>query len=172
MVVIKCDRIDFVVVARFAKVSNKQFNQDMIKLLSIPDADYENIVIPARATSGSAGYDFTSPIDFVLKPGEMIKVPTGIRCRIDEGYVLEIYPRSSIGFKYQTMLANTVGIVDSDYYNADNEGHIIIALMNLGKKELVIKTGERFAQGLFKQYFLAEEEEVAAKRTGGFGSTD
>ena len=172
MVVIKCDRIDFVVVARFAKVSEKQFNQDMIKLLNVYDADYENIVIPARATSGSAGYDFTSPIDFVLKPGEMIKVPTGIRCRIDEGYVLEIYPRSSIGFKYQTMLANTVGIIDSDYYNADNEGHIIIALMNLGKKELVIKTGERFAQGLFKQYFLAEEEEVVSKRTGGFGSTD
>lgn len=172
MVVIKCDRIDFVVVARFAKVSNKQFNQDMIKLLNISDADYKNIVIPARATSGSAGYDFTSPIDFVLKPGEMIKVPTGIRCRIDEGYVLEIYPRSSIGFKYQTMLANTVGIIDSDYYNADNEGHIIIALTNLGKKELVIKTGERFAQGLFKQYFLAEEEEVVSKRTGGFGSTN
>ncbi|MGN1404715.1 MAG: dUTP diphosphatase [Erysipelotrichaceae bacterium] len=157
--------------AKFEKVSNKQFNQDMIKLLGTDNESYSNIVIPKRATSGSAGYDFTSPVDFVLKPGEIIKVPTGIRCRIDEGYVLEIYPRSSIGFKYQTMLANTVGIIDSDYYYADNEGHIIIALMNMGKKELDIKAGERFAQGIFKQYFLADEEDVVSKRTGGFGST-
>ena len=160
------------IVAGFEKVSEQQFNQDLIKLLNVSDDKYANIIIPRRATSGSAGYDFTSPVDFVLRPGEMIKIPTGIRCRINEGYVLEIYPRSSIGFKYQTMLANTVGIIDSDYYYADNEGHIIIALMNMGDRELVIKAGERFAQGLFKQYFLAEEEDVVSKRTGGFGSTN
>lgn len=160
------------IVAGFEKVSEKQFNQDLIKLLNVSDDKYANIIIPRRATSGSAGYDFTSPVDFVLRPGEMIKIPTGIRCRINEGYVLEIYPRSSIGFKYQTMLANTVGIIDCDYYYADNEGHIIIALMNMGDRELVIKAGERFAQGLFKQYFLAEEEYVVSKRTGGFGSTN
>lgn len=158
--------------AGFEKVSEKQFNQDLIKLLNVSDDKYANIIIPRRATSGSAGYDFTSPVDFVLRPGEMIKIPTGIRCRINEGYVLEIYPRSSIGFKYQTMLANTVGIIDSDYYYADNEGHIIIGLMNMGDRELVIKAGERFAQGLFKQYFLVEEEDVVSKRTGGFGSTN
>ena len=102
----------------------------------------------------------------------MIKVPSGIRCKIDEGYVLEIYPRSSLGFKYQTMLANTVGIIDSDYYKALNEGHIIIALMNMGTKDLVIKAGDRFAQGLFKRFYLAEEEEVNKDRIGGFGSTN
>ena len=144
----------------------------MKNLFNVEEDLYNNIKIPARATKGSAGYDFVSPVDFVLKPGEMIKVPSGIRCKIDDGYVLEIYPRSSIGFKYQTMLANTVGIIDSDYYGAENEGHIIIALMNMGNKELAIKAGERFAQGIFKKYYLAVEEDVNTSRTGGFGSTN
>lgn len=160
------------IVSRFEKVSEKQFSKDLKNLFNVEEDLYNNIKIPARATKGSAGYDFVSPVDFVLKPGEMIKVPSGIRCKIDDGYVLEIYPRSSIGFKYQTMLANTVGIIDSDYYGAENEGHIIIALMNMGNKELAIKAGERFAQGIFKKYYLAEEEDVNTSRTGGFGSTN
>lgn len=160
------------IVARFEKVSDKQFSKDLKALFNTEENLYDNIKLPTRATKGSAGYDFVSPIDFVLKPNEMIKIPSGIRCKIDEGYVLEIYPRSSIGFKYQTMLANTVGIIDSDYYKALNEGHIIIALMNMGNKELVIKAGDRFAQGLFKRFYLAEEEEVEKSRTGGFGSTN
>ena len=160
------------IVSRFEKVSEKQFSKDLKNLFNVEEDLYNNIKIPARATKGSAGYDFVSPVDFVLKPGEMIKVPSGIRCKIDDGYVLEIYPRSSIGFKYQTMLANTVGIIDSDYYGAENEGHIIIALMNMENKELAIKAGERFAQGIFKKYYLAEEEDVNTSRTGGFGSTN
>ena len=160
------------IVSRFEKVSEKQFSKDLKNLFNVEEDLYNNIKIPARATKGSAGYDFVSPVDFVLKPGEMIKVPSGIRCKIDDGYVIEIYPRSSIGFKYQTMLANTVGIIDSDYYGAENEGHIIIALMNMGNKELAIKAGERFAQGIFKKYYLAEEEDVNTSRTGGFGSTN
>lgn len=160
------------IVARFEKVSKEQFHKDLKDLFDTEENLYDNIKIPSRATKGSAGYDFVSPIDFVLKPNEMIKIPSGIRCKIDEGYVLEIYPRSSIGFKYQTMLANTVGIIDSDYYKALNEGHIIIALMNMGNKELVIKAGDRFAQGIFKRFYLAEEEEVEKSRTGGFGSTN
>lgn len=160
------------IVAKFEKVSEKQFCEDLKNLFSIEENLYDNIKIPTRATKGSAGYDFVSPVDFVLRPNEMIKIPSGIRCKIEDTYVLEIYPRSSIGFKYQTMLANTVGIIDSDYYNAENEGHIIIALINMGKKELVIKAGERFAQGIFKKYYLAEEENVTASRTGGFGSTN
>lgn len=160
------------IVARFEKVSKEQFHKDLKDLFDTEENLYDNIKIPTRATKGSAGYDFVSPVDFVLRPNEMIKIPSGIRCKIEDTYVLEIYPRSSIGFKYQTMLANTVGIIDSDYYNAENEGHIIIALINMGKKELVIKAGERFAQGIFKKYYLAEEENVTASRTGGFGSTN
>ena len=104
--------------------------------------------------------------------GETKKIETGIRAKMADGYVLMLFPRSGLGFKYRFMLDNTVGIIDSDYYYTDNEGHIIIALMNMGNKDLVIKAGERFAQGLFKQYFFAEEEDVVSKRTGGFGSTN
>ena len=159
-------------IARFEKVSKEQFNKDLKELLNIEEDVYENIVIPKRATSGSAGYDFTSPIDFILKPNEMIKIPSGIRCFIEDGYVLNIYPRSSLGFKYQLSLANTTGIIDADYYNALNEGHIIIALVNRGNKDIIIKKGDRFVQGIFLKYYTAIEEEVTDKRKGGFGSSN
>ena len=79
---------------------------------------------PKRATSGSAGYDFYAPCGISLKPGETVKVLTGIRARIDEGWVLTLYPRSGLGFRYRLQLNNTVGVIDSDYYGSDNEGHI------------------------------------------------
>ena len=125
-----------------------------------------------RATSGSAGYDFYAPFTVTLKPGETSKIPTGIRVRIDEGYVLELYPRSSMGFKYQMGLLNTTGVIDSDYYNADNEGHIIVGVVNRGDKEFTINSGDRFVQGIFLRYYLAEEEDNLNERHGGFGSTD
>lgn len=159
-------------IARFEKVSEEQFNTDLKDLLNIQSDAYHNVKIPARATKGSAGYDFVCPVDIVLKPGEMMKVPSGIRCFMEEGYVLHIYPRSSLGFKYQLSLANTVGIIDADYYNAKNEGHIIVALVNRGTKEITINKGDRFVQGIFYQFFTAEEEDVTAVRTGGFGSSN
>lgn len=159
-------------IARFERVSEKQFKADLKALLDREDDLYDNIKIPVRATKGSAGYDFVSPVDFTLKPQEAIKIPTGIRCMIDDGYVLQIYPRSSLGFKYQMALMNTVGIIDSDYYNADNEGHIICAVVNRGDKDIVIRKGDRFVQGIFVKYYLAQEEENSIERHGGFGSTD
>ena len=159
-------------IARFEKVSENQFKKDLKELIGIDDNFYNDIVLPKRATKGSAGYDFTSPIDFVLKPNEMIKIPTGIRCFIEEGYVLHIYPRSSLGFKYQMALANTVGIIDADYYNALNEGHIIVALVNRGDKEVNLKKGDRFVQGIFYKFYTAKEDEVTNVRTGGFGSSN
>ena len=159
-------------IARFERISEKQFKTDLKALLNSEEDLYDNIKLPIRATKGSAGYDFVSPVDFTLKPNETIKIPTGIRCKIDDGYVLQIYPRSSLGFKYQMALMNTVGIIDSDYYNADNEGHIICAIVNRGDKDIVINKGDRFVQGIFVQYFLAEEEENSAVRHGGFGSTN
>ena len=159
-------------VARFEKVSVEQYNADLQKLLGISDDSYQAIVLPKRATVGSAGYDFVCPLDVCLKPGESIKIPSGIRCYIMEGYVLNIYPRSSLGFKYQMTLANTTGIIDSDYYNAANEGHIIVALVNRGDQEIVIHQGDRFVQGVFLQYFTAEESTVTELRTGGFGSSN
>ena len=160
-------------IARFEKVSLKQFNSDISSFLNIDETSfYDDIILPKRATSGSAGYDFYSPVDIELQPNQTVKIPTGIRCFIEEGYVLQIYPRSSFGFKYQMALLNTVGIIDSDYYNADNEGHIIVGIVNRGDKPMSIKKGDRFVQGIFSKYYLAQEENNTIKRHGGFGSTD
>ena len=159
-------------IAEFKVVSEKQYNDDLNNLLGISDDSYKDVKIPCRATKGSAGYDFYSPITVALKPGESAKIPTGIRCKIDDGYVLQIYPRSSLGFKYQMCLLNTVGIIDSDYYNADNEGHIIVGIINRGDRQLVINKGDRFVQGIFYKYYLALEQENNTKRHGGFGSTN
>ena len=159
-------------IARIEKVSKKQFLEDL-SAAGIGDAlDLEEIRLPQRATSGSAGYDFYSPAEILLKPGDTCRLPTGIRCQIDEGYVLQLYPRSSFGFRYRMRLLNTVGIIDSDYYNADNEGHIIVGIVNEGDKELLIRKNDRFVQGVFYQYFLAEEMQNSRERHGGFGSTD
>ena len=153
-------------VAKFFKVSESEY------IKSAPETGYEKIKLPARATAGSAGYDFFAPEKITLAPGETVKVPTGIRVKIDEGWVLKIYPRSSLGFKYRLMLDNTVGIIDSDYYNADNEGHIFIKMTNLGEKTLTVEEGNAFAQGVFVEYGVTYDDECTASRTGGLGSTD
>lgn len=169
-------------VAKFEKVTYEQFEKDWIDTFDIPELDtstkreiesiYSAITLPKRATKFSAGYDFVSPLAFTLKPGETIKIPTGIRCGMNTDWVLMIYPRSSLGFKYQISLANTVGIVDADYYFSDNEGHIFIKLVNRGDKPVHIKAGEAFVQGIFMHYGITEDDHVEAERNGGFGSTD
>lgn len=103
---------------------------------------YENISLPKRATAGSAGYDFFSPVDFQLGPGETIKIPTGIRAQMEPDWVLKIYPRSGLGFKYRLQLNNTVGIIDSDYFNSDNEGHIFIKITNDSKEGKTVQVQE------------------------------
>lgn len=129
--------------------------------------------MPERATVGSAGYDFYSPLDFVLEPGQTIKIPTGIRAKIEDGWVLMIFPRSGLGFKFRIQLNNTVGIIDSDYYGSDNEGHIFIKITNDSNegKTLSLKKGDGFAQGVFLPYGVTSDDEAAALRNGGFGST-
>lgn len=158
-------------VAKFAKVSREQFKRDLTCLVGIFDDIYDDITIPVRATRGSAGYDFFSPIDIDIAPGAFAKIPTGIRCYIEDGYFLSLYPRSSLGFKFQMALANTVGIIDADYYNSSNEGHIICGIVNHGERIISIRKGDRFCQGIFLPYLLAEEDEVLGKRDGGFGSS-
>lgn len=153
-------------IAQFEKVSLTEFSKSANVEL------YQDISLPKRATSGSAGYDFFAPETFTLLPNQTIKIPTGIRVRIDEGWVLNIYPRSSLGFKYRLRLDNTVGIIDSDYYNADNEGHIFIKITNCGDKELTVEKGKAFAQGVFTPYGITYDDDASAKRSGGFGSTD
>lgn len=156
-------------IGKFQKVSLEQFIKD-VDVVNVEEI-YNDIPLPKRATKGSAGYDFVCPLDIEIKPNEMIKIPTGIRCRMEQGYVLNIYPRSSLGMKYQMYLTNTTGIIDSDYYNAKNEGHIIVSIVNKGDKILKINKGERFVQGIFLKYYTVIEEEVLDQRNGGFGST-
>lgn len=153
-------------IAQFFKVSENEFIKDGVK------ADYDDIILPKRATAGSAGYDFFSPKEYSVGAGETIKIPTGIRVKIDEGWVLKIYPRSSLGFKYRLQLNNTVGIIDSDYFYAENEGHIFIKMTNCGDKPLTIEKGKAFAQGIFIEYGITIDDNATALRTGGFGSTD
>lgn len=153
-------------IAQFFKVSEKEYLNSNTKEI------YDGIILPRRATSGSAGYDFFAPYSFSLKSGETAKIATGIRVKIDDGWVLKIYPRSSLGFKYRLTLDNTVGIIDSDYYFADNEGHIFIKMTNCGDKDLTVEKGKAFAQGIFIEYGITLDDDCTAVRTGGIGSTD
>ena len=148
-------------IAKFEKISKNEETKDF----------YDYIMLPKRATSGSAGYDFYLPFDLTIKPNESVKVYTGIRAKIDPDYVLMIFPRSGLGTKYHLMLDNTVGVIDSDYYNALNEGHIIIALTNHSDKVLELKRGDRFAQGVFLKFGITVDDDTKSERLGGHGST-
>lgn len=160
-------------VAKFHKVSDKRFYADFEKNFGAGDysAVYEGIELPKRATTGSAGYDFFAPVDFTLQPGEEITIPTGIRSEIKNGYVLMLFPRSGLGFKYRLTLNNTVGIIDSDYFNSDNEGHIMIRMTNCSAKTLEVNAGQGFAQGVFMPFGITEDDDTSSIRNGGFGST-
>ncbi|MCR5823531.1 MAG: dUTP diphosphatase [Lachnospiraceae bacterium] len=165
-------------IAKFELVTRSQFIQDFMD--TFPDMNEEHasrayaaLTLPVRATTGSAGYDFRSTRDFTLAPGETIKIPTGIRVRMREDYCLMVFPRSGLGFRYRLQMNNTVGIIDSDYYNSDNEGHIFIKITNDSKegKSVTLKQGDAFAQGIFVSFGITEDDEVSELRNGGLGST-
>ena len=165
-------------IAKFHKVSPAQFAKDWKD--TFPTADekeilsvYENIRLPLRATAGSAGYDFFAPVDITLAPGETAKIPTGIRVEMQEDWVLKCYPRSGLGFKFRLQLNNTVGIIDSDYFYSDNEGHMFMKLTNDSKEGKTLEVGqsEGMVQGIFMQYGITEDDDADGVRNGGFGST-
>ena len=165
-------------VAKFLKISKEQFIIDFKKNFNNYDNSqieniYESIKLPKRATIGSAGYDFYTPVSFTLKPQETINIPTGIRVKINEGWFLAIFPRSGLGFKYRLQLNNTVGVIDSDYFNSDNEGHIFIKITNdcNENKTVELNSGQGFAQGIFMPFGLVEDDDTTDHRNGGFGST-
>lgn len=135
---------------------------------------YDTIRLPVRSTSGSAGNDFKAPFTFSLDPGMTIKIPTGIRVKIDEGWWLACLPRSGHGFKYRIQLDNTIGVIDSDYYYSDNEGHIFAKITNDGRegKTLKIEAGDGFLQAIFIPYGITYSDNVKTVRNGGMGSTD
>ena len=157
-------------VARFMHVSSQRFRadwQDAFGDIAVPEMPD----LPRRATAGSAGYDFFSPLSFSLAPGSCVRIPTGVRARIDDGWVLMLFPRSGLGFKYRLQLNNTVGVVDADYFGARNEGHIFIKLTNAGDRTVSVGAGEAFAQGIFLPFGLTDDDDARGERTGGFGST-
>ena len=151
--------------AKFYKVSAEQF-------AAYGDEEiYRNIALPRRATAHSAGYDFFAPDDIVLQAGETTTVATGIRAYMPEDWCLLIFPRSGLGFKYRLKLNNTVGVIDSDYFGAENEGHVFVRMTNESDKTLFIAKGTAFAQGVFLHYLLTEDDDTTEKRNGGLGST-
>ena len=184
-------------IAKFHKVSYEQFEGDWKDTFGPIETEeikriYEGIRLPARATAGSAGYDFYTPVAVTIRPGEIVKIPTGIRAEMNEGWVLAVFPRSSLGFKYRLQLNNTVGIIDSDYFFSDNEGHIFVKLTNDSKekketqqdknavaaddtkedKTVELSEGAGFAQGIFFPFGITEDDDCSEQRNGGFGSTD
>ena len=155
---------------KFEKISFEQFKKD----ISDDEILYNSYKLPSRETKYSAGYDFFAIESFDLQPGEIKKIPTGIKALYPEDEALMLFVRSSMGFKYNVRMCNQVGIIDSDYYNnPNNEGHMWIALQNHGDKVYSVKAGESFGQGLFMKYYVVDDEDIIKEdRIGGFGSTN
>lgn len=168
---------------KFEKVSFEQFEKDFKKIYDWCDnitedklrEIYDDIKLPSRATKGSAGYDFFAPFNIDIVQELYTTIPTGIRVILPQDKMLSIYPRSSLGFKHGMRLANTVGIIDSDYSYSDNEGHIMIEV-TYDKPNLAhflrIDAGKAFAQGVITKYYTTDDDNVNNERNGGFGSTD
>jgi dUTP pyrophosphatase len=166
-------------VGEFEKVSYEQYRAAMLGALCTEYAEelisesYDRLQLPIRATGGSAGYDFFAPISFSLDYRQTIKIPTGIRVKIDEGWWLGVLPRSSLGFKHRIQLDNTMGVVDSDYYFSDNEGHLFVKITcdRTSGGKLSVKEGDRFMQAIFLPYGITYSDDAKGVRNGGYGST-
>ena len=153
---------------KFEKISFEQFKKDISDNKEL----YETYSLPKRGTKSSAGYDFFALFDYTLKPGEIMKIPTGIKSQFNDDEVLFLIDRSSMGFKWNVRMCNQVGVIDADYYNnSDNEGHIWIKIQNEGDKDYSVKKGEAMIQGIFMKYLMVDDDEVSTTRMGGIGST-
>jgi len=154
----------------FEKISFEQFKKDVEDNKEL----YKSYSLPKRQTKYAAGYDFFSLYDFVLKPGEIKKVPTGIKVNMGHDEMMMLVVRGSTGFKYNVRMCNQIGIFESDYYNnTSNEGHAWIKLQNEGIEDFVVKKGDAICQGIFTKFLTVNnEEEIENERIGGFGSTN
>lgn len=129
------------------------------------------IKLPTRASKHSAGYDFYSPVNAVIQPNETVMIWTDVKAHMYYDNALLIIPRSSMG-KHPVMIANTVGLIDSDYYgNESTDGNIGFRLLNLGTTPYEIKAGDRIGQGIFIKYGTVKDDNITTERKGGFGST-
>lgn len=133
-----------------------------------------NPTLPRRQTTHSAGYDLASVKEIVLKPNEITLIPTGLKVEMPNNEVLLVFPRSSLAMKKSVTMSNNVGVIDADYYNnSDNEGHIMVPLINYGETDVIIEKNERIAQGIFVKYEVTDDDKpIKEHRLGGFGSSD
>lgn len=159
---------------KFEKISYEQYMKDGMNRF----IRYEDIQLPRRGTKRAAGYDIICPIDLTIMPGQAEVIPTGIKVELDSDKWLQVLPRSGIGFKTGLLLMNTVGVIDADYYNNDNnEGHIWVKVRHPSSDPgwgvpIEIKKGTAICQGIISPYFVVDnEDDVETTRTGGFGST-
>ena len=154
---------------KFEKISYPEF----VKVFGDNKTLYDDYMLPLRGTKCSAGYDFFAIKDYVIKPNEIVKIPTGYKATFESDEMLMIVVRSSIGFKYNVRLTNQVGIIESDYYNnPDNEGHIFFQMINFSPVPIILKKGDCIGQGIIKPYLKTEDDNTVDLREGGFGSTD
>lgn len=167
----KKDRPETNRIAHFEKVTFEQFKKDANGPQDFLRMRWEEIVLPERATKGSAGYDFFVPWAMTVMPHETISIPTGVRAKMEEGWMLIILPKSSLGNRHRFVLDDTIGLIDSDYYYAKNQGHIIAQMTNNSDEELFLGDGKAFMQGVFVRHGLTTNDEADGVRTGGFGST-
>lgn len=154
----------------FEKISYEQFKKDVFDDIRL----YEEYSLPKRSTKYSAGYDFFALYDFILKPGEIMKIPTGVKVQMNSDEMMMLLVRSSMGFKYNIRMCNQVGIFESDYYNNEtNEGHAWLKLQNEGDKDYIVKKGDAICQGIFTKFLtIDDEKEIETIRKGGIGSTN
>ena len=153
----------------FEKISFNQFKKDIKDDIKL----YNNYILPKRATKNSAGYDFFAIDDIVIKPKEIVKIPTGYKAKFNSDEALLLIMRSSLGFKYNLRLTNQIGLIESDYYNNEsNEGHMWLSIQNEGNKEVIISKNKAYCQGVFIKYLLTDDDNVTNVRKGGLGSTD
>ena len=151
--------------AKFEKVSYQQYSPTATGKRTAISRFRIGQPLKAQATI------FYAPTEIAIGPNCTVTVATGIRALMPDDWCLMIYPRSGLGFKYRLKLDNTVGIIDADYCNSDNEGHIFVRMTNESAKPLIIAQGSAFAQGVFTRYMLTEDDDATAERNGGLGST-
>ncbi len=153
----------------FEKISFEQFKKDIKDDIDL----YNNYLLPKRATRNSAGYDFFAIDDIVIKPGEIVKIPTGYKAKFNSDEALLLIMRSGLGFKYNLRLTNQVGLIESDYYNNEtNEGHMWFSIQNEGDKEINISKNKAYGQGVFINFLITDNDNTTDIRKGGIGSTD
>ncbi len=142
---------------KFEKISFAQFKKDILDDRML----YDSYSLPKRETRCAVGYDFYALCDYIIHPGEIKKIPTGVKAQMEDDDALFLLDRSSMGFKWNVRMCNQVGVIDADYYNnIDNEGHLWICIQNEGEKDYVIKKGDGICQGVFVKYLVTDDDKI------------